>query len=84
MAIGKEPPANPELVILYLPGTNMNGIVAPDDVKHSLALYLATHGADFWAMDYRTHYIPPVTEQVGLTELKGWSYDLFARTSMRR
>ncbi len=78
VAIGKEPPANPELVILYLPGTNMNGIVAPDDVKHSLALYLATHGADFWAMDYRTHYIPPVTEQVGLTELKGWSYDLFA------
>ena len=78
VAIGKEPPANPELVILYLPGTNMNGIVAPDDVKHSLALYQATHGVDFWAMDYRTHYIPPPTEQGGLTELKGWTYELFA------
>jgi len=78
VAIGKTPPENPALVVLYLPGTNMNGIVAPDDVKHSLALYLATHGVDFWAMDYRTHYIPPSTEQAGLTELKGWTYDLFA------
>ena len=78
VAIGKQPPENPDLVVLYLPGTNMNGIVAPDDINHSLALYLATHGVDFWAMDYRTHYIPPTTEQSGLTELKGWSYDLFA------
>jgi pimeloyl-ACP methyl ester carboxylesterase len=78
VAIGKTPPENPELVILYLPGTNMNGIVAPDDVKHSLALYLATHGVDFWAMDYRTHYVPPEKEQSDLTELKGWTYDLFA------
>jgi pimeloyl-ACP methyl ester carboxylesterase len=78
VAVGKTPPENPALVVLYLPGTNMNGIVAPDDVKHSLALYLATHGADFWAMDYRTHYIPTTTEQPGLTELKGWTYDLFA------
>src|SRR5579862_6376706 len=28
VAIGKNPPENPELVVLYLPGTNMNGIVA--------------------------------------------------------
>ena len=78
VAIGKTPPENPELVILYLPGTNMNGIVAPDDVKHSLALYLASHGVDFWAMDYRTHYVPPETAQSDLKELKGWTYDLFA------
>jgi pimeloyl-ACP methyl ester carboxylesterase len=78
VAIGKTPPENPELVVLYLPGTNMNGIVAPDDVKHSLALYLASHGVDFWAMDYRTHYIPPETAQSDLKELKGWTYDLFA------
>ncbi len=78
VAIGKEQPANPKLVILYLPGTNMNGIVAPDDVKYSLALYLASYGADFWAMDYRTHYIPPATPQDDLKELKGWTYDLFA------
>ncbi len=78
VAIGKEAPTNPALVILYLPGTNMNGIVAPDDVKYSLALYLATHGADFWAMDYRTHFIPPATPQSDLAELKTWTYDLFA------
>jgi pimeloyl-ACP methyl ester carboxylesterase len=78
VAIGKTAPENPELVILYLPGTNMNGIVAPDDVKHSLALYLASHGVDFWAMDYRTHYIPPEMAQSDLKELKGWTYALFA------
>jgi len=78
VAIGKTPPENPELVILYLPGTNMNGIVAPDDVKHSLALYLASHGVDFWAMDYRTHYVPPETPQSDLKVLRGWTYDLFA------
>ncbi len=78
VAIGKTPPESPELVVLYLPGTNMNGIVAPDDVKHSLALYLASHGVDFWAMDYRTHYIPPETPQSDLKELKGWTYNLFA------
>ena len=78
VAIGKTTPENPELVILYLPGTNMNGSVAPDDVKHSLALYLASHGVDFWAMDYRTHYIPPETPQSDLKELKRWTYDLFA------
>jgi pimeloyl-ACP methyl ester carboxylesterase len=77
VATGKTPPENLELVILYLPGTNMNGIVAPDDVKHSLALYLAIHGVDFWAMDYRTHYVPPATLQSELKELKGWTYDLF-------
>lgn len=78
LAIGKMPPEHPEIVLLYLPGTNMNGIVAPDDVKHSLALYLASHGVDYWAMDYRTHYVPPEKEQSDLAELKGWTYDVFA------
>src|SRR3984885_1732564 len=78
VAVGKEPPSNPAMVVLYLPGTNMNGIVAPDDVKHSLALYLASHGVDFWAMDYRTHYVPSDTAQSDLAEMKGWTYDLFA------
>jgi pimeloyl-ACP methyl ester carboxylesterase len=78
VAVGKEPPSDPAMVILYLPGTNMNGVVAPDDVKHSLALYLASHGVDFWAMDYRTHYVPPDKTGDDLKELKGWTYDLFA------
>src|SRR5580698_707842 len=78
VASGKTAPEHPDIVVLYLPGTNMNGIVAPDDVKHSLALYLASHGVDFWAMDYRTHYIPSDKAQSDLAELKGWTYDLFA------
>ena len=78
VAEGKEPPEHPTLVMLYLPGTNTNGIVAPDDVKHSLALYLATHGVDFWAMDYRTHYVTPDKTGDALKELKTWTYDVFA------
>jgi pimeloyl-ACP methyl ester carboxylesterase len=68
----------PQVVVLYLPGTNMNGAVAPDDVDHSLALYLATHGVDFWAMDYRTHYVPSTASQSDLKELRGWTNELFA------
>ena len=30
VAVGAKPTANPDLVILYLPGTNMNGLVAPE------------------------------------------------------
>jgi len=77
VTMGKEPPANPSMVVLYLPGTNMNGIVAPDDIKHSLALYLASHGVDFWAMDYRTHFVTPDKTGDDLKELKNWTYDLF-------
>ncbi|HLX36362.1 MAG TPA: hypothetical protein VKR29_01125 [Candidatus Binataceae bacterium] len=77
VTIGKEPPSKPALVVLYLPGTNMNGIVAPDDVKHSLALYLASHGVDFWAMDYRTHFVPPDKTGDDLKEMKDWTYELF-------
>lgn len=69
---------SPAIVVLYLPGTNMNGAVAPDDVDHSLALYLATHGVDFWAMDYRTHFVPPSATQADLKELRGWTNDVFA------
>ena len=78
VAVGAKPPTNPDLVILYLPGTNMNGIVAPDNVNHSLALYLAVHGADFWAMDYRTHFVPPSASETDLKQLKGWTNELFA------
>src|ERR1700693_1399294 len=78
VAMGKIAPEHPDIVVLNLPGTNMNGIVAPDDVKHSLALYLATHGVDFWALDYRTHYVPPEKAPSELAEMKGWTYDLFA------
>jgi len=68
---------NPPIVVLYLPGTNMNGATAPDDIKHSLALFLASKAIDFWALDYRTHYIPSTTPQSELKVLKNWNYELF-------
>lgn len=78
VARGPVAPAHPRIVILYLPGTNMNGEVAIDDVRYSIQLYMAAHGADVWSLDYRTHFIPPDTASAALAELKGWTNDLFA------
>jgi pimeloyl-ACP methyl ester carboxylesterase len=65
-------------VLLFLPGTNMNGTLPLEDPRHWLPLYLAQHGIDVWALDYRTHFIPPDTPQEQLTELAGWTNQLFA------
>jgi dienelactone hydrolase len=77
VAKGPTPPAHPDAVVLYLPGTNMNGEVALDDPRYSFQVYLAEHGVDVWSMDYRTHFIPPQTPQSDLSELAGWTNDLF-------
>jgi pimeloyl-ACP methyl ester carboxylesterase len=77
VAKGPTPPAHPEAVVLYLPGTNMNGELALDDPRYSFQVYLAEHGVDVWSMDYRTHFIPPQTPQSDLSELAGWTNDLF-------
>jgi pimeloyl-ACP methyl ester carboxylesterase len=74
---GRTPPTHPQLVMFYLPGTNMNGQAAPDDPRYSLPLYLAMHGVDFWALDYRTHFIPSTTPQAEMAELKSWTNELF-------
>jgi len=77
LAMGPKPPEHPDAVVLYLPGTNMNGEVALEDPKYSFQVYLAEHGVDVWAMDYRTHFIPATTAESDLAELKGWTNDLF-------
>jgi pimeloyl-ACP methyl ester carboxylesterase len=77
VAKGSIPPAHPEAVVLYLPGTNMNGEVALEDPRYSFQVYLAEHGVDVWSMDYRTHFIPPETPESDLSELAGWTNDLF-------
>ena len=77
VAKGPNPTAHPEAVVLYLPGTNMNGEVALDDPRYSFQVYLAEQGVDVWSMDYRTHFIPPQTPQTDLSELAGWTNDLF-------
>ena len=73
LAKGAKPPAHPAAVVLYLPGTNMNGEVALDNPRYSFQAYLAEHGVDVWSMDYRTHFIPPATPQSDLSELAGWT-----------
>ena len=77
VAKGPTPPAHPEAVVLYLPGTNMNGEVALEDPRYSFQVYLAEQGVDVWSMDYRTHFIPPQTPQSDLSELAGWTEALF-------
>src|SRR5271166_6162252 len=77
VAKGPNPPRQPEAVVLYLPGTNMNGEVALEDPRYSFQVYLAEHGVDVWSMDYRTHFIPPQTPESDLSELTGWTNDLF-------
>jgi len=77
VAKGPTPPPHPAAVVLYLPGTNMNGEVALEDPRYSLQVYLAEQGVDVWSMDYRTHFIPPETPQSDLAELAGWTNDLF-------
>jgi pimeloyl-ACP methyl ester carboxylesterase len=78
ITLGVVPAAHPAIVMLYLPGTNMNGAVAIDDPRYSLSLYLASHGVDFWALDYRTHFVPPSTPSTGLTEFQTWTNEMFA------
>jgi pimeloyl-ACP methyl ester carboxylesterase len=77
VARGARPPTHPNIVMLYLPGTNMNGEVTVTDPRNSLPLFMALHGVDFWALDYRTHFIPPATPVDDLKELKHWTNDLF-------
>lgn len=45
--------------LLYLPGTNMNGVMAVAEERHNLWLYLAARGVEVFALDYRTHFVPP-------------------------
>jgi pimeloyl-ACP methyl ester carboxylesterase len=75
VTLGANPPVQPSLVMLYLPGTNMNGEIAIDDPRYSLPLYMASHGVDFWALDYRTHFVPPAPSD--LATLKGWTNEVF-------
>jgi hypothetical protein len=77
ITLGPEPPAHPAIVMLYLPGTNMNGEVAIDDPRYSLSMSLASHGVDFWALDYRTHFVPASTSSAGLAELQSWTNEMF-------
>jgi pimeloyl-ACP methyl ester carboxylesterase len=69
--------AAPVATLLYLPGTNMNGIAALTDESHNLWVYLANRGVEVFAIDYRTRFIPPDTPPTGLASLRAWGVDAF-------
>jgi pimeloyl-ACP methyl ester carboxylesterase len=64
-------------LVLYLPGTNMNGELPLTDPRHWLPLYLAVNGADVWSLDYRTHFVPPQTPIERLTQMRDWTDAMF-------
>ncbi len=79
IARGPHPPQHSDIRVLYLPGTNQNGEIAVDDPRYSFPIYLATHGVDVWAFDYRTHYVPSSVTPIAINEVfKGWTNEAFA------
>jgi pimeloyl-ACP methyl ester carboxylesterase len=69
--------AAPVATLLYLPGTNMNGIAALTGESHNLWVFLANRGVEVFAIDYRTRFIPPDTPATGLASLRAWGVDAF-------
>ena len=67
--------------LLYLPGTNMNGVLKTADSNHNLWLYLALRGIEVYAMDYRTRFIPH-DFRGDLSLMRDWSMDLFVEDAV--
>jgi pimeloyl-ACP methyl ester carboxylesterase len=63
--------------LLYLPGTNMNGVSTVADERHNLWLFLAARGIEVFALDYRTHFVPPETPASDLAGLRHWTTAVF-------
>jgi pimeloyl-ACP methyl ester carboxylesterase len=66
----------PVAALLYLPGTNMNGVAALSDDDHNLWLFLAHRGVNVFTVDYRTHAVPAS----GVSEfafMRGWTMAAF-------
>jgi len=70
VTVGAKPVDNPEIVVLYLPGTNMNGSSPRRRSSIRSRSTWRRTASDFWAMDYRTHFVPATAEQGDLKELK--------------
>jgi pimeloyl-ACP methyl ester carboxylesterase len=63
-------------VLLFLPGTNMNGQVAVPDPDHNLWLFLARRGVEVFTLDYRTHFLP-AGAPADLRAVRGWTLETF-------
>jgi pimeloyl-ACP methyl ester carboxylesterase len=63
--------------LLYLPGTNMNGIAAVKDEAHNLWVFLAARGIEVFTIDYRTHAVPADATPAQLATLRTWGIETF-------
>ena len=68
--------AEPLGVLLYLPGTFMNGAVAIPEERYNLWLYLARRGVVVYTMDYRTQALGSA-ELEDPQMLRGWDNAAF-------
>jgi len=69
--------AAPIATLLYLPGTNMNGEVATTDEDHNLWIFLARHGVEVFALDYRTRFASASADASALASMKSWTNEAF-------
>jgi pimeloyl-ACP methyl ester carboxylesterase len=64
-------------VLLYLPGTFMNGELPLPSPREDLRVYLAVGGVRTWGLDYRTHAVPPDASAADLAAVGRWNAAVF-------
>jgi pimeloyl-ACP methyl ester carboxylesterase len=69
--------SSPVATLLYLPGTNMNGVAAVKDEAHNLWVFLAARGVEVFTIDYRTHAVPTDATPEQLTAMRTWGIETF-------
>ncbi len=76
------PEVEPVARLLYLPGTNMNGVLKTRDEFHNLWLYLAARGIEVFTLDYRTRFIAHDFSG-DLSFMQDWSMEVFVEDAAR-
>jgi pimeloyl-ACP methyl ester carboxylesterase len=64
-----------QAVVLFLPGTHMNGRTSIHDERYNVWLYLAHRGVPVYALDYRSHFVAP--DEADLTRLAAWTSEVY-------
>lgn len=64
--------------VVYLPGMHMNGEVPFAAAANDIRLYLAQSGFRVWAIDYRSHALPPEATAEQLAVMNTWTPATYA------